>query len=727
MTKATTKSFRYAALALKILEKVLGSKFSINGIENLPSQPILFVSNHFTRFETFIVPYLIYKNTGRQVRCLADSSLYHGTLGKFLNSVGTISTKNSNRDNIILKDLITAEYDWMIYPEGSMIKSKETRKETGFINFTPSRVGPVRTGSAVMALKSELYRDEIVEAFEENKAEVLEEFKRTIGVEYQEYFKEINTYIVPLSISYYPIRPGNNRIKKFVARLMTRMPAQVAEELEIEGNLLLNADINLSFGAPVNLGEYVKIVRALVNPIPLIKSETKTNFILKYFKHRLTNEFMEKIYSDLQINLDHIFSAALRHAPQDEIEINHLKRVIYLSAVMLKKYDNYRLNRSLEEKSLFKLFIDEPHKEFDSVFELAKKQGLITEIADGKIRINKDGFAKKYDFQEIRLENTLQVIANEFLLLDRANELVLKNSKIPNSELRQKVFDEIYQTDLDNFENDYRAFFDEKFSKDKSVGSPFFLESKIKSSAKVKKLGVLICHGYKSSPKEIEALAQYVNGFGFRVYGVRLKGHGTAPINMKDVTWEEWYDSVQRGYAALKNCCSKVIIIGFSTGGLLGLLSCARKQRDVCGIVSINSALKLLDIRTRFVSGINLWNEFLQKLKIDKSKMEYVDDQPENPLINYSRNYLKAVAQLDNLMAECDENLEKISVPALVIQGKNDPVVNPISGKLIFEKIKSKNKFLFEPNFSNHCIVNGNNKEEVFEAIKNFFCKLNLL
>ena len=100
--------------------------------------------------------------------------------------MGTISTKHHNRDNVILKDLVTGEYDWMIYPEGSMIKSKEIKKDHGFVNYTPSRVGLVRTGSAVLALKSELYRSDIVEAFDKEKVEVLQEFKKTLGLEYQE-------------------------------------------------------------------------------------------------------------------------------------------------------------------------------------------------------------------------------------------------------------------------------------------------------------------------------------------------------------------------------------------------------------------------------------------------------------------------------------------------------------------------------------------------------------
>jgi esterase/lipase/1-acyl-sn-glycerol-3-phosphate acyltransferase len=715
----TNKSFRYAAFALQILEKLLGSKFSVNGIERLPSHPVMFVANHFTRAETFFIPYLIYKHTGRQVRCLADASLYHGALGRFLESVGTISTKHKNRDNVILKDLISGDYDWMIYPEGSMIKSKEIRNEQGFINYTPYRVGPVRTGSAMLALKSEIYRRDLVEAFEKNQTEVLKNFRESIGVEYQDFLKDIETHIVPLNITYYPLRPGINSIQKLVARLIKKVPKQLSEELEIEGNLLLGAEINVNFGDPINLGDYVKSTRGMVSQIPIIKSETKTNLILRYLKNRLTNDFMAKVYSDIQINLDHIFSAILQKTAESEMDINRLKRLIYLSAVMIQKTGKYRINHSIFEENLFKIFIDEPHEEFDSVFELAKKQGLIEEINGEKIRIKKEALEKKYDFHEIRLENSLQVILNEFSLLDVANDVIRRNVKISDEELCKKVFFEIYQRDLEIFNSDYQIYFDEKFSKPKSVGAPFFLDAQ-------DEVGILISHGYKSAPQEVAELSQFLNALGFKVYATRLKGHGTAPVNLKDVSWEDWYYSSQRGYAALQNICSKIIVIGFSTGGLLGLLSCARKNsaKKLCGIVSINAALQLRDIKSHAVPSINFWNEMLEKLHIEKGKFEYVDDQPENPEINYSRNYLKAVEQLEKLMHICEKNLSKIFTEALIIQSDKDPVVSPISGKIIYEKIHSAEKTLSELNFSNHVIIRGSGKDEVFEVIRKFLVKI---
>lgn len=728
-------TFRYTAFALSLLEKALGSNFSVSGIEKLPQQPIMFVANHFTRVETFIVPYLIYKYSNRQVKCLADSSLYQGILGTFLNSAGAISTKDKNRDKKILSDLIMGTCDWMIYPEGSMLKSKEIRNDKGFVGYTPQRVGRVRTGSAVLALKSQIYRSDLIDANKKKDDVVLEKLKKTLGVSYQPELETINTQIVPVNITYYPLRPGANKIKTLVSKLIKNMPKGLAEELEIEGNLLLGAEININFGDPIDLGDYIQKAHNVVTKIPFMKRESKTDLMLNYFRMRLTNDFMSKIYNDVQVNLDHIFSAALGFLKAEEIEIGQLKRIIYLSAIMIKECGKYRLNNSILEKDLFTIFLSEPHEAFDSVFNLARKQGIIQYLGKGRIKIEKDLFGRECDFNAIRIENSLQVIANEFSLLDAANDIVRKNVETADTILQKKVFNEIHRHDLTLFNDDYDRYFDENFSKERSIGSPFFLDAsqtKLRSQKEItNETGVLILHGYKSAPKEIDALSHYLNKLGFNIYAARMRGHGTAPINMQDVSWEEdWYFATQRGYAALQNISKKIVIIGFSTGGLLGLLAASRKKYSaskLVGIISINAALKLLDIRARMVPGINIWNDLLKKMKVEKGRFEYVDDIPENPAINYSRNYLKGVEELGDLMDACDKNLSKVTVPVLIIQSDKDPIVNPVSADIIYDKISSKKKELLKMNFTNHVIINGERKEEVFVKIKDFFSKLNLL
>lgn len=718
------KSFRYASLAMNILERLLGSRFTVSGIEKIPSKPVLFVANHFTRSETFFVPYVINKITSRHIRCLADSKIFIGAFGKFLRSVGTVSTKDPNRDNIILSDLISGQYDWMIYPEGSMVKSKEISFDGLFNSSTPYRIGPIRTGASVLALKSELFRQDLINAYLANNQSIINEYKLNYGFDFDiTKIQNINTNIVPVNITYYPIRPGENNIKNIASRLIKNLPSQISEELEIEGNILMNSIIDINFGEPINILNYINPTKSIISKIPIIKYETKNNFVIKYYRSKLTNDFMAKVYLNIQINFDHLFIASLINFNENKIQIDHLKRIIYYSAILLDKSKKYRLHNLLLEENIFNIFNDEKFTQFDDVFELALKQNIIGKISENEVQIYKTHLNKKIDFHQIRIENTLLVIFREFDILDSANSIVKRVCKTQDNELRNLVFENICKIDAKNYENDFNQYFDENFSKNKSIGAPYYNVSHPSNYA------VILVHGYKSAPAEMQDLANFLNNNQISTYNVRLKGHGTSPINLQDCEWMDWYQSLQRGYCALSNKFENLIIVGFSTGGLLSLLSASQKnvkKSKLKAVVSINSAIKLLDIKAKMVPGINLWNELLHKFNIEVGKFQYVDDKPENPHINYSRNYLKGVYELEKLMNICKDNLYKIIQPTLIIQAKQDPVVNPTSGKIIYDAISSNNKKLTLMDFNNHVIVNCENKSLVFEEIIDFLKKIML-
>lgn len=210
--------------------------------------------------------------------------------------MGTVSVRDENRDKIIIQDLIYNVCDWMIYPEGSMVKSKDIKFQGLYINSTPYRTGPVRTGAAVLALKSQIYRQDLINAYKNENQQVLKDYKDFFGLEYDKIIENIKTCIVPVNITYYPIRPGNNKIKNLALKLIKNLPEQIVEELEIEGNLLLDADINVNFGDPIHIDEYIKSTKSIVDKIPIIKHETRNNIILKYFRSKLTSDFMQNIF-----------------------------------------------------------------------------------------------------------------------------------------------------------------------------------------------------------------------------------------------------------------------------------------------------------------------------------------------------------------------------------------------------------------------------------------------
>lgn len=716
------KAFKYTSYAISVFQKIVGSNFTVSGLENVPKgQSLMFVANHFTRSETFFVPYLIDKYLGLQVRSLADSSLFQGFFGRFLQNVGCVSTKNPKRNKIIVSDLVKNEHNWLIYPEGGMVKSKKiVEKGQSYITHMPYRVGSMRTGAAVLALKSILYRGDIVEAYDQGNQMFLDEMRQNYGLSYDESLRDLKGYVVPISITYYPIRPGENKFELFAKKKFDELSPRLLEELQIEGNLLSKAKINLHFGKAIDLSSYVNVTKKAIYNIPIIKNYTKTNFVIKYYRHRLTNEFMRRVYSNVEANIDHIFSAVLRYFDDEIIEIGHLKRIIYLSAMMMIKSNKCQVSQLLNERNIFKLFIDEPYHEFDDIFNLALRLGEITKIDAKNVKINKKSLQKDDDFHEIRLNDTLQVIFNEFSLLGAPCDIVRRNCFLSDDVLRKKVVKYLLEGDKKIYEQDYKKYFDKNFSKKKGVGAPYLLNGGLSNRAKV---GVLLCHGYKSSPKEVELLAKYIKKLGFTVYVVRLEGHGTAPVNIADVSWRNWYYSLQRGYAILRNVCDEMVVVGFSTGGLLALLSDARKDFDLKGVVSINAALRLRDVRAKFVPAINRFNDILRKFHID-ANFNYIDDKPENPEFNYSRNYLHGVEELGKLMEKCEENIKKVTAPLLVIQATNDPVVSKISGDLIYRNASSQKKEIYRPHFSNHVIINGRGADVVFKRIEEFLIDL---
>ena len=119
-------AYRTTGYAIKALSALSKADIRTYGEENIPEKgAIIFAINHFTRMETFFIPYHINKLTGLTIWSLADYGLFEGGLGALLNQLGALSTRNPDRDQLMVKSLLTGEAAWIIFPEGRMVKSKK--------------------------------------------------------------------------------------------------------------------------------------------------------------------------------------------------------------------------------------------------------------------------------------------------------------------------------------------------------------------------------------------------------------------------------------------------------------------------------------------------------------------------------------------------------------------------------------------------------------------------
>lgn len=145
-------------LLIKLLSRLTRASIVVHGKENIPTGSTIFVMNHFTRLETMLLPAYIYKLTGKPAWSLAASSLFHGGLGKFLDMMGAVSIADPKRDELIVKSLLTGEANWIIFPEGNMVKTKKIVDGGKFLIASHNGVHEPHTGAAALALRAELYR-----------------------------------------------------------------------------------------------------------------------------------------------------------------------------------------------------------------------------------------------------------------------------------------------------------------------------------------------------------------------------------------------------------------------------------------------------------------------------------------------------------------------------------------------------------------------------------------
>jgi esterase/lipase len=230
---------------------------------------------------------------------------------------------------------------------------------------------------------------------------------------------------------------------------------------------------------------------------------------------------------------------------------------------------------------------------------------------------------------------------------------------------------------------------------------------------------VVLAHGYMAAPEEVRGLAAYLGKMGFWVYAPRLKGHGTAPEDLAACTYQDWIESMDAGYAIISNLCHRVIAGGFSTGAGLAL-DLAQRVPAVAGAFAVSTPLRLQDMAARFVPAVDMWNRFMARFNLDEAQKTFVDNHPENPHINYFKNPISGVRELERLMSSLEPRLPQITTPTLVVQSREDPVVNPKGTEKIFNLLGSTDKQLVLFNFQRHGILLGEGADRVYRTIGDF-------
>lgn len=711
-------------LAVDTLIKSAGIDLRLHGRENIPDQPVIYVVNHFTRLETVLMPYIIKKYLKKYSVSLAHESFFSGRMKDFMENVGAVSTADPDKNKIFIHALLTDKYPVIIFPEGQIIKDKKIIEKGKYLVYNAGIRRPPHSGAARIALLTAFIREKLrIFHFRKDKASIARIASRfDLDTADVEKIIDKETHIVPVNITYYPVRARENALSKLARKYLNNLSTRLLEELEVEGPILLGkVDIDINFGRPIPAKNYIRSKWTLRRMI----ADDHTYLEIRKFKDvpafrkscvKLMHDYMNAIYSMTTVNHDHIMSYILTSYRQNSFSEAIFKKRVFLAIEHLRNIGLPNCHTSLY-KNQFYLLTDDYHEKYETFMQEAVAAKYI-KTDHGIITKNSERFSTISDFHTIRRDNIIEVLRNEIEPLRNLTKAIDRQKFLPAFFIKWKVKNTFIKLDKKLFDDDYQQYYLENESKPKNIGEPFFLKRFLSNK------GVILVHGYMAAPEEIRPLADYLYQHGYNVYGVRLRGHGTAPEDLALRNWEKWYDSASRAYIIMKNSVRTLSIAGFSMGGGIALLQAANKPGRFDSVISINAPLKLKDAAAKFAPVVVAWNTMLTKMNVNKWKMEFVENDPENKHINYVRNPVRGGYELEMLMRFVEKRLKDVSAPSLIIQASDDPIVDPVSGREIFNKLGTHEKQLFMVNANHHGILRGQGADEVNTKVLEFLNEL---
>lgn len=734
---------RYYAISgrvLDILTRVLKVNIALHAERSEVAAGDVFLFNHFARFETFIPPYLIYRQAGSMCRTVASPAFFYGNdaASKLLRGLGAVPADYPNLFPFLAAEIIRG-HKVIVFPEGGMVKDRRVVDRKGRYSIY-SRLASERrkhhVGASVIAQGLEIFREAVLKARKRGDDRLLALWASRVGPDANTGREKLNAFserdlrVVPANITFYPIRVDPNLLERWAGTVGgTGLPERLREELRIEGNILLkDTDMDIRLGKPSSPGDdwtsvdrvaldlLIGQVESIEDAFDLLRTGgggALGELVAKRANHlifSLRDRYMREIYAAVSVNLSQLAASAmfkLMEEERDTVEAQEFHRIVYLALKRLQPRAEVALHRSLVDPEQYE-GIEEGHcRGFAEFMHVAKELGLVEE-REGAYRFS-EKLTGEAEFDHIRVENPIAVYANEVRPLSEVAEAVAQaireGKKTGGAKLASLRFDDelvSYRFDKFRFSKaKYREMNDRQAVTADS--RPYLLRPETPRGT-----GIILVHGFGASPAEMRPLADYLYNLGFAVLGIRLKGHGTSPWDMKERNRHDWERSVARARRIMAGICERYAMVGFSMGGLLALGSAARSAEGLAGVVSVSAPVKLKKDPRVLVEFVHHVNRFVGLMTHEKGVMPFHHTSPENPEVNYRDIPVGAVHELEHLMKETGEALHSIAVPALIVQGDADPRVEPVSANAIYDRISSRDKVLTMVRSDVHGIVYRN-------------------
>lgn len=226
---------------------------------------------------------------------------------------------------------------------------------------------------------------------------------------------------------------------------------------------------------------------------------------------------------------------------------------------------------------------------------------------------------------------------------------------------------------------------------------------------------ILLIHGFGGNRSEVRPLADHLRGLGCEVVSVLLPGHSDQRrgLQKEEARASLWLSEVRRRLSDLRRRHHRVIVIGFSMGGLLAIQAVSELNED-CGsevaLVTINAPVWFWNVPQM---ARNVMGE-VKRHGLSGGAAEvrrYRRDAGGKPAV--------ALVEFLKLLMGTGPQFAKVNCPTLVIQAADDDIVWPVSALRILRKLEGSRRLVVVPE-GGHQILGSSASETVCREVEVF-------
>jgi esterase/lipase len=711
--------YQWCVKGFTALRKRIGMNIRAHDDDNAMADGEIFVFNHFARFETIIPQYFIYQKTGVYCRCVATHELFEGSerFARLLWGVGAVPNDLPGLLPFLAAEILRGR-KVIIFPEGSMMKDRSmTAPPTSY--FKSKRTLELhRQGAAALAVVLELFKKRILAVNEEGDHARLGRWVTALGLADESALLTAArrpTLIVPSNITFHPLHLGDNILRKAAALLHVNLGRRGTEELLVEGNLILrDTDMDIRFGKPIHpdmawgmtdrmaLARVFEQIDSLDDLFSLKDAanhwvERMAAVTIRRATRRLRDLCMVEMYARVTVNVSHLASRILlRLMEQGEMNVSKVRfgALLYSAIKAVQREPDLHLHRALADPDAYDGLHGGKLSIVAQLLKTAEQQSLI-EVTEDRIRLLPKLRADDEGIDP-RLHNAVKVYANEVAALPAVVKAV-ESASVPSSiALAELLFDDELRAH-DRAKLRHQAEPGDAAATD---GAPYLVLPQQRG-----KPGIVLVHGLLASPAELRHFGRRLADLGHPVIGVRLKGHGTSPWDLRERTWPEWLQSVARGHEIMALHAEKVIIVGFATGASLALQVAADQSANVAAVIAVAPPLKFRLRGLRYTPLIDRLNRMARWTPMKRDWKPFQAGEPEHAEIDYRDMPVHSLMELQKSADALQRCLPRITCPVTLIQATDDPVVDPESAKLVYEALTTADKRIHMVQAARHGIL----------------------